>query len=129
MKVEIRKPTEDDLARFKECLAADADHAGQDAEEWTAEPGEFMVVFDGKGNRVWMRIEKVIRVSIQHDSQFSQLGTSRILYQAFHWLLGTTRQSGYTELIFESRAPRLIQFLTKLFGVKPVEGNFRVRTI
>ena len=124
----LRKPTKDDLVRFKECLAADTDHAGQDADSWTAEPGEFMVFFDGKGNRAWIRIERVLRISLQHDQQVSQRATARILYKAFFWILGQSRESHFTEIVFESRAMRLIQFLQKLFGVKSVEANYSVRT-
>ena len=124
----IRQPTEEDLERFKVCLEADPDHKGQDPEDWTGPGGEFMVVYDERGNRLFLRIERALRVSIQHDPQYSRLGTSRILYKAFHWLLSQSRQSGFSEVVFESRAPRLIQFLTKLFGVKPVE-DYRVRTV
>lgn len=128
MKVEIRKPTNEDLSRFKECLALDGDHIGQDPDQWTSAPGEFMVFHDDKGNRAWLRIERVLRVSLQHDQKAPKSATRSILYNAFHWILGMARSSGYSEVIFESRAPRLIQFLQKLFGVKPVESNFSVRT-
>src|SRR6266704_7087503 len=115
--IDLRSATTDDLARFKECLAADADHAGQDADSWTAEPGELLVFYDEKGNRVWMRLERVLRVSLQHDQECSKSATRSLLYKAFHWVLGSARQSLFCEVIFESRAERLIQFLQKLFGV------------
>jgi hypothetical protein len=126
--IQIRKPTEDDLLRFKECLAADSDHSGQDPDLWSAEPGEFWTFCDSKGNRLWVRMERVLRISIQHDQQSSKIAMMKILYKAFHWLLGSARQSQFSELIFESRASRLIQFLQKLFGVKAVEANYSVRT-
>jgi hypothetical protein len=126
--IHIRKPTEDDLLRFKECLAADPDHAGQDAELWSAEPGEFWTFCDAKGNRLWVRMERVLRISIQHDQRSSKIAMMKILYKAFHWLLGSARQSQFSELIFESRANRLIQFLQKLFGVEPVKENYHLRT-
>jgi hypothetical protein len=125
LKVEIRKPTPDDLARFKECLALDEAHAGQDPDEWTAAPGEFMVFYDEQGRRVWCRVERVLRVSMQHEKSKR---TALIINQGLRWVIGQARKAGYSEVLFESRAPRLIQFLQKLFGVKPVEGNFYVRT-
>jgi hypothetical protein len=33
IKVDMRKPTDEDMLRFRECLAADPDHAGQDPDE------------------------------------------------------------------------------------------------
>jgi hypothetical protein len=129
LKVEIRKPTEEDLGRFKVCLSADPDHAGQDPDEWLAGPSEMLVFYDTKGNRVWMRIERVLRVSLQHDQQVSKRSTASILYQAFRWLAGSARRSFYTEIVFESRAKRLIHFLQRLFGIKPLEENFHLRTL
>lgn len=110
--------------RFKQCLALDADHGQQDPDLWTASPGEFWTFYDEKGNRVWVRIERVLRVSIQHDDAVSRKAQVSLLYKAFFWLAGMARNSGFAEVIFESRAVRLIQFLQKLFGVKPVEDNY-----
>lgn len=126
--IDLRKPTEEDIARFKECLAADPFHHEQDADTWLADDGELLVFYDGKGNRVWIRIERVLRVSLQHDQNVSKGRMAALLYKAFHWMLGTARQSKYTEIIFESNASSLIAFLQKLFGIKPVESNFHVRT-
>lgn len=102
----------------------DADHAKQDADEWTAAPGEFMVFYDERGNRVFCRIEKVLRVSIQHENRKA----AHIINQGFRWLLGAARSSGCTEVLFESHAPRLIQFLQKLFGFERLKRQFSVRT-
>jgi hypothetical protein len=128
MSVDLRKPTEDDLARFKECLAADPDHGQQDADAWTAAPGEFMVFFSEKGERVFVRIERVLRVSLQDDPELPLKARVSLLYKTFCWLAGSARNNGFAEVVFESRAPRLIQFLQKLFGVKPLKENFHLRT-
>ena len=128
MKIDVRTPTLEDLERFRACLAADPDHVGQDADSWISGPGDFMVFFNPKGDRVWIKIERVLRVNIQHDPACSKRAISRLLYKGFHWLLGASRNSQFSEVIFESRALPLIQFLQKLFGVKPVEENYSVRT-
>lgn len=128
MKVEIRKPTEDDLVRFKECLATDSDHASQDADSWAAVPGEFMVIFDERGNRVWVRIERVLRVSFQHDPETPRKQLVSLIYKGLYFVIGSARSKDFSEVIFESRAGRLIQFLQKLFGFKPVEENYHLRT-
>lgn len=126
--IDLRKPTEGDIERFKECLAADPFHYQQNPDDWTAEDGEFLVFFDSKGNRIWMRMERVLRISIQHDHKSSKMAVAGILYKAFRWMLGSARTAQYTEIIFESNASRLIQFLEKLFGIKPLKENFHVRT-
>ena len=126
MRVDLRRPTEEDLARFRECLAADADHALQDADTWITPPGEFMTFYDEAGNRLWVRIEKVLRISIQHDQDVPLKALPRLLHQSFAWLFGAARNSQFTEIIFESRAKRLIQFVKKHFGVEPVTDNYHV---
>jgi len=129
MSVHLRKPNEEDIERFKVCLLDDPDHRLQNVEDWTEGPGEFMVFYDAKGNRMWVKLERVLRVNIQHDPATDWKHRVVLLYKSFAWLQGAARKSHHAEVIFESRAPRLIQFLQKLFGVKPVENNFHVRTI
>lgn len=126
--IRLRKPTTDDINRFTCCLTADPDHAKQDIEAWTAPPGEFFVFYDSKGNRVWVRLERVIRVHFQHDPETPRKELVSLIYQGMVWVMGSARQKNFEEIIFASRAPRLIAFLQKLFGFEPVEGNFSVRT-
>lgn len=128
MKIDLRKPTDDDLARFKECLALDTDHGQQDPDLWTAEPGELMVFYDKKGHRVWVRIERVLRVHFQHDHATPRKELVSLIYKGMHWVIGSARASKFSEVIVESRAVRLIQFLKKLFGFTPVGENYHLRT-
>ena len=109
-------------------MASDPDHTGQDADAWITPPGEFLTFYDNHGHRMWIRIEKVLRVSIQHDQDMPRKPLVGLMYKSFSWLQTTARSSGFTEIIFESRAMRLIAFLNKLFGVSPVKENFHVRT-
>lgn len=127
--IKLRKPTDADLARFKECLAADADHGKQDADAWTAAPGEFMVMLDGKGNRVWVRIERVLRVHFQHDQDTPRKELVSLIYKGLYFVIGSARQKEFSEVILESRAPRLIRFLQKMFGFEPMMENYHLRTI
>lgn len=128
MRVDIRKPTEDDLARFKECLASDADHSKQDIDAWLAGPGEFWTFYDQAGNRVWVRIERVLRVHFQHDHETPRRELVSLIYKGISWVIGAAREKQFEEVLFESRATRLILFLEKLFGFTPVEANFHLRT-
>jgi hypothetical protein len=127
--VDLRKATPADLERFRECLAADPDHAGQDAEEWTAAPGELVVFYDEHENRVFVRLERVLRVSIQHDPATPKRAITEIIYKGFSWLQSSARSAGFTEVVFESRAERLIRFVKKLFGFEPIRENYYVRTV
>jgi hypothetical protein len=129
MKIDLRKPTEMDLLRFKECLSHDPDHSAQDPDSWAMGPAEFYVFHDGRGNRVWVRMERVLRISLQHDQDSPKIAIAGILDKGLHWLVGAARQKGYEEIIFESRAERLIQFFKKRFGFEPLKENFYVRTI
>jgi hypothetical protein len=122
----MRKPTEDDLARFKECLRADKDHCNQDADSWIQPPGEFMVFYDQQGNRIWVRIERVLRVSIQTEVAAPRKAIISILYKGLSWLQGSARNQGFTQLIYESKTPRLVAFFEKLFGFKPIQQNYGV---
>lgn len=126
--IQIRKPTEADLERFKQCLSLDQDHAGQNADSWTAPGGEFWVFFDQKGNRVWVRIERVLRVHFQHDSATPRKELVSLIYKGMSWVIGAARNKKFQEIIFESRAPKLVAFIKKLFGFRSLEGNYSVRT-
>lgn len=128
MSVDLRPPTEEDFARFKWCLAQDEAHKEQDADDWKSAPGELFTFFDHRGNRVWVRIERVMRISIQHDPESPMPALSRILYKGFFWLKGEARSKGFTEVIFESRAPRLIHFLKNLFGFERARNTYYVRS-
>jgi len=128
MTVDLRQATEEDFARFKWCLSQDDAHREQDAEDWRSAPGEFMTFYDQRGNRVWVRIERVMRISIQHDPNVSKQATSKILYRGSRWLMGEARKKGFTELIFESRAPRLVQFFKTLLGFQRLRANYSVRS-
>jgi len=80
--------------------------------------------YDEKGNRVWVRLERVLRVHFQHDQKVPQKEMVRLIYNGLRWVVGAAREKQFNEVIFESRAPRLIQFCKKLFGFKSVEGNY-----
>lgn len=126
MSVDLRQATAEDFARFKWCLSQDDAHKTQDAEDWRSAPGEFMTVYDNFGNRQWLRIERVLRVSIQHDPDSSRKTTLGIFREGFRWLMESARNNGYTEILFESKAPKLIKLAGKVFGLKPLENNFSV---
>jgi hypothetical protein len=128
MTVDLRQATEEDFARFKWCLSQDEAHREQDAEDWRSAPGEFMTFYDQRGNRVWVRIERVMRISIQHDPDVSKQATSKILYNGLRWLMGEARQKGFSELVFESTAPRLVRFFKTLFGFNRLRNNYSVRS-
>lgn len=127
--INLRKPTEDDLARFKECLGRDAEHCNQKVEDWTDEYGEFMVFYDQHGNRVWVRLERVLRVHFQHDDAVPRKEQVSLIYRGMQWVVGAARNKKFTEVVFQSRALRLIKFLHKLFGFEPVSGNYYLRTV
>ncbi len=91
-------------------------------------PGEFLV-FAEHDTRVWVRIERVLRVHIQHDPESKTRATASLIYKGFSWIQSAARNAGYSEVIFESKAPSLIRFVKKLFGFEPVEANYHVRNI
>lgn len=122
----MRKATAADEARFRESLAYDQDHAGQDADKWLAEPGEFMVFYDEIGHRVFVRIEKCLRIHIQPELDVKKRDLIPILLAGLRWVMGQSREQRYTEILYESKTPKLISFFGKLFGFKPVENTFKV---
>jgi hypothetical protein len=126
--VSLRKPTEEDLARFRECLAAEPDHQMQNPDDWTHGPGEFWVFFDEKGERVWVRIERVLRMHIQHDQKSPRKSIVSLIYKGFSFVLTEARKNGFEEIVFQSTEQRLIAFCKKLFGFKEARNNLYVRT-
>jgi hypothetical protein len=123
--IDLRKPTPEDLERFRECLAADPDHIGQDADEWIK--GELITFFDEQGNRVWVKVEPVLRLSIQHDQAAPKEALREIIYKGFAWLQGAARQKGCAEVIFESTAKPLIAFCRRRFGFAQRKNDYSTR--
>lgn len=124
--IQLRKPTEQDIERFKECLAADEYHKDQDPDVWIKEPGELMTFFDKHNNRVWVRIEKVLRVHVQHDPATPDSKQVFLFHKAFAWLQGMARISGFSEVLFKSTAQPLIAFFMKRFGFAATKDEYSV---
>lgn len=121
---DLRQATEEDLLRFKECLARDEYHQGTDPLWWTGQPGEFMVFFNGKGDRVWVRIEKVLRIHMQHDPASDKADVAPMLLHIGHWLEETARSSGFAELILMSTARPLIAFIKRRLGYRDAKNEY-----
>jgi hypothetical protein len=123
--ISVRKPSTEDVDRLKQCLAADGWHSAQDPAWWVSAPGELLVFVDERGHRVFARLEHAIRVHLQHDQDVPKLSTARILRDGSKRLRQFAAQAGVVELLFDSRAEKLIKFCAHL-GFKPLRDNFSI---
>lgn len=97
-------------------IAADPDHAGRTQAAIWLEPRagvQNLIAVDQEGPLLFLRCSNAMRLDIQFAPE-SQLRTARALLSGLPWLAEEFRKQGYRELIFESRAARLVNFLERM---------------
>jgi hypothetical protein len=126
MKLELRPTSNEDLKHLETCLAKDPFHGGQTVENWKGNTGELITFYDEKGPIFHTKMERVLRVHIQFDGSETRRNAIT-LSEGFKWLKETARKQGFTEIVFESVNPPLIEFCKKHFGFLPASNDFSVK--
>lgn len=122
----IRKASAtDDRALLEEWIARDTDHAGRTtAEAWLAEtPGvQNLLVSDRWSPVLFVRLSNAMRIDMEFAPAVSRSRLAYTLATGVPWLAGKLRDQAYRELIYESRAPRLVSFFEGMgFCESPTE--------
>ena len=126
-KIGIRKPNVEDIEHFKECLKLDPYHPHSTPDFWTMPTGEMFVFYDEDGNRLYARIEKILRIHMEHDPNTPRRKQAKLISALHAYFRDKGAQAGFVELIFDSIAPKLREFCKKHFGFKDVENNLTER--
>jgi hypothetical protein len=125
MAINVRKPSDEDLSRLRECLVADEHHKLQDPDWWSKDEDALHVFFDENGNRVWVKVESVLRLHIQHDPDASKLASARIMKQGLAGLRIWAAQNSFRQILFQSTAEPLIKFCQRL-GFRKTDSDYSV---
>lgn len=123
MSVSVRDPNEADRERLRECLAQDVWHNLQDPERWLTDD-RLRVFYDTNGHRVFVRLESVLRIHLQTEPDSPKHRIAGILINGFEGLAKWAHKKGFSEIVFESKAPELITFLEKRCGFKKLESDY-----
>jgi len=115
-KIGIRKPSVEDIEHFERCLAADPYHPNSTPEFWMSPTGEAYTFYDEDGNRVYVRVEKVLRLHMEHDPETPRRKQIKLISAVHAYFRDKGAQAGFVELIFDSVAPQLVAFCKKYFG-------------
>lgn len=119
IKVHARNYSEQDREHFTACLAH---HQDRDAKRWT--DGGLQVFYDEDGNRLYLKVERLVRVHILTDPSVTRQASANLIAQSGQQVKATIKNLGYKGIIFESRAKRLIKFTEKWLGFKRVKDNY-----
>lgn len=130
--LKYRHPSESDLQKLNEWVAADPDHKDKCTGSYFIPNGEAgtqcIEVSDDQGTVFYLKFTNAVFV----DAQFSPISSSeereRIragLNEAFAYFSKTLKEKGYHAMLFDSVSPTLIRFFHKL-GFRPLLDFFRV---
>lgn len=119
MKVVGRNYSEEDKEHFNACLAR---HQENDAKRWI--DGGLQVFTDEDGNKLYVKVERLVRVHILTDPSLPKAACANLLVESNKQIRAALKQMGFKGIIFESRAKRLIKFTEKWLGFRRVKDNY-----
>ena len=79
---------------------------------------------DESGNRLYVKVERLVRVHILTDPSVPRTASANLIAQTGQQLKAALKELGFKGIIFESRAKRLIRFTEKWLGFKRVKDNY-----
>lgn len=135
--IDHREASAADAEQIQKWIDADPAHAGIiKADFWLPAIGEDgkalpgtkrLAVTDEKGVAFYIRVDNVMRVSIQFppDSERDPERTKMALTGSFRVLAANGKRLGYSEMIFDSVSKSLIKFFSK-FGFSEMKDTFKV---
>lgn len=121
--------TAEDRAQVVEWLKNDPDHQTADSSLFTDEaPGRTQFAIEKDGQPVfYCTVENIARIHIQFNPSGSILQNVKGLITGFKWLMGSLKERGYHELVFDSRFRPLIRMCEKALGFQKRDQDYSVR--
>jgi hypothetical protein len=118
-KVDVRNYSEQDSEYLAECLSHQPE---KDPRRWT--DGGLQVLYDEDGNRLFVKVEQVVRLHILHDPALRKRDAANLILQGGIKIGQALKQCGFKQMIFESKAAPLIRFTGKLLGFSELKDNY-----
>lgn len=121
--------TQDDKTQVVEWLRNDPEHQTANSSLFTdAAPGRTQFAMEKDGQAIfYCTVENVARIHIQFNPSGSILKNIKTLITGFKWLMGSLKERGYHELIFDSRFRPLIRMCEKALGFQKRDQDYSVR--
>lgn len=114
-----------DLPLLAESLSKDAYHTTTKP-EFFFQPGTVCTVYeDEKGPVMFVRGTKALRIDIQFVDNDDTERNAAVMLGEFQKFAEQIKQSGFTELVFDTNSPALKVFCKRRFGFREVNGELR----
>jgi hypothetical protein len=120
-----RRIEENDRPILAESLAADTFHQGTNVDFFYDQRSICNVYEDDDGPVMVVRGTKALRLDIQYLDNNDAKRNMRIMLDGFDDLAHKARESGFTEIVFNTNSPLLAQFCKKRFGFVESAGELR----
>ena len=118
-KVSVRNYSDQDSEHLSACLSHQED---KDPKRWT--DGGLQVLYDEDGNRLFVKVEQIVRLHILHDPALRKRDAANLLLQGGIQIRQALKGLGFKEMLFESKAAPLIKFTGKLLGFEELKDNY-----
>lgn len=123
---ELRRISPSDDALLCDALKRDQYHEGTKPEFFYA-PGSLCNLYsDEQGPVVFVRGTKALRLDMQFIDNDDDSRNGRMLMEGFPGVVAQAKAAGFTELVFTSNSPKLIEFCKDKMGFKEESGDLRL---
>ena len=113
----------DDYEKLVEALSKDSYHTTT-TPEFFVQPDTLTKVYELNDKPVlFARACKSLRLDLQFVDNDAAKDNIRVMLKGFPLLAKQAKENGFTEIIFNSSSPLLIEFCTKRLGFKQIEGS------
>lgn len=116
--MEMRAITGDDRDLLARWLSTDPHHSGMTPEMFLAEPSDLVMFRDHIGDVIATRLTTSLRLGVQFDVT-QKARNAFLLGPAFALVMEKARRDKFSEIIFESTSPSLVDFCCKRLGFVP----------
>lgn len=124
--IKIRDFTSDDVPALSRAIDSDNFHPGEwRVENFTPQPGvDTNVIEDQTGPIAFVRFTKTLRIScIWNDGKDTRRNASAII-QGIQDAIRRARVSGFSEIVIQTKHPRLASFLEQIMGMTKSDGEY-----
>lgn len=123
--IQVRPYTKDDEPGFQAALDKDQTfHPGQKAEWFTGPTAHTEVYEDEHGPIAVLRCTKTLRLCTGWYDANDKSRNARAVVHGIRLAVDRARESGFTEIIFETQNPELAKFCTKVLGFQASAGEY-----
>lgn len=121
--VSLRPLDEKDLVPLQVALDVNLLHSGEKAALFVLPNVASEVVEDEQGPMGYMRFSKTLRVMFRWVDNEDRARNAKSLFGVFQHVVELAKNSGFTEIVFQTSNPKLAAFCQKNFGFVESAGE------